>query len=54
MTGVTADIIRASGPGATVSRGEVASLIREIAKVLDSESLRRRYSEAARRYAEMH
>jgi glycosyltransferase involved in cell wall biosynthesis len=54
MTGVSADIIRASGAGATVARGDVAGLIREIAKVLDSESLRRRYSEAARRYAEMH
>ena len=41
MTGVTADIIRASGAGATVSCGEVAGLIREIAKVLDSELLRR-------------
>jgi colanic acid biosynthesis glycosyl transferase WcaI len=54
MTGVSADIIRASGAGATVVRGDVAGLIREIARVLDSESLRRRYSEAARRYAEMH
>jgi glycosyltransferase involved in cell wall biosynthesis len=54
MTGVSADIIRASGAGTTVARGDVAGLIREIARVLDSESLRRRYSEAARRYAEMH
>ena len=54
MTGVTADIIKASGAGATVGCGEVAGLIREIAKVLESDSLRQRHSEAARRYAEVH
>jgi glycosyltransferase involved in cell wall biosynthesis len=54
MTGVTADIINTSGAGATVPRGDVAGLVREIAKVLGDDALRQRYSEAARRYAEVH
>jgi glycosyltransferase involved in cell wall biosynthesis len=54
MTGVTADIIDTSGAGATVPRGDVAGLVREIAKVLGDDALRQRYSEAARRYAEVH
>jgi colanic acid biosynthesis glycosyl transferase WcaI len=54
MTGVTAEIIEASHAGVTVPRGDVAGLIREIDKVLDADSLRLRYSEAARRYAEAH
>lgn len=54
MKGVTAEIIKESGAGTTVPPGDRAGLVREIDKVLAQESLRRRYSEAARHYAQQH
>jgi glycosyltransferase involved in cell wall biosynthesis len=52
MAGVTAEIIEQSGAGVTVPPGDVGGLIREIDRVLNDDSLRWRYSAAARRYAD--
>jgi colanic acid biosynthesis glycosyl transferase WcaI len=54
LEGIGARFIAESGAGVTVPCGDAAGLIRALEEVLAQDSLRQRYSAAARRYAETH